>query len=82
MVNLRLPIVNQLLEHAYSIIDRLKGCVVIIQSAGEVYTGIDAVLSCLIQVIVDENCRTMQGYCNLIEKEWVSIAYILLYFLP
>lgn len=37
----------------------------------------DYVVSSLLQVVIDPFARTSEGFCHLIDKEWVLMGYFL-----
>eukprot|EP01129_Flabellula_baltica_P012011 TRINITY_DN5359_c0_g1_i1.p1 TRINITY_DN5359_c0_g1~~TRINITY_DN5359_c0_g1_i1.p1 ORF type:complete len:1884 (+),score=321.07 TRINITY_DN5359_c0_g1_i1:42-5654(+) len=51
-----------------------SGNIVIIQDA-EHKSLSSSLLSSLVQVMIDPYYRTIKGFCNLIQKEWLDISY-------
>lgn len=36
---------------------------------------VDASVACLVQVLLDKECRTITGFCRLLRKEWFGEGY-------
>eukprot|EP01127_Copromyxa_protea_P021259 TRINITY_DN7267_c0_g1_i2.p1 TRINITY_DN7267_c0_g1~~TRINITY_DN7267_c0_g1_i2.p1 ORF type:complete len:2037 (-),score=281.34 TRINITY_DN7267_c0_g1_i2:43-5445(-) len=63
--------VSSILTSASTIISDIRdGNCVVLRSAGHVYYLSDATLSIIIQLMMDPDCRTLQGFCRLLRKEW------------
>jgi len=45
---------------------------VIAEASGTDYV---AVVSCLVQLALDPHCRTLRGFENLVEREWVALGH-------
>jgi len=69
------PLIEKYLNYANTIVTKIAdGQAVMISSGGPEYET-DYTLSSLVQIMVDPFYRTMEGFCVLLGKDWVSYGF-------
>eukprot|EP01125_Pyxidicula_operculata_P012355 TRINITY_DN4057_c0_g1_i2.p1 TRINITY_DN4057_c0_g1~~TRINITY_DN4057_c0_g1_i2.p1 ORF type:complete len:2474 (-),score=525.58 TRINITY_DN4057_c0_g1_i2:159-7580(-) len=72
--------ITRFLTESLNVVTRLRKSlfftqgIVLIQNAGPEYEN-ETPIVCLVQIFVDPYYRTLEGFCNLIDKEWLQYSY-------
>jgi len=68
-------ILDQAISHSFDVVNALSsGRSVLVQSGGSGFET-DAVIASLAQIILDPYYRTFDGFCVLLDKEWILQGY-------